>query len=83
MGQTLGGYDLWRFCRLNRKQMRSIVIEPVSLRDLMRIMIGDGVASFAAIFHWDVVMGGVELGGQAGWTPCNCVCTQLQGVGLQ
>lgn len=59
------------------------VIEPVSPSDLMRIIIGDGVASFAAIFHWDVVMGGVELGGQAGWTPCNCVWTQLKGVGLQ
>lgn len=38
------------------------VIEPVSPSDLIRIIIGDGVASFAAIFHRDVVMGGVEWG---------------------
>lgn len=42
------------------------VIEPVSPSDLMRIITGDRVASFAAIFHWDVVMGGVELGGRQG-----------------
>lgn len=50
------------------------VIEPVSPSDLMRIIIGDGVASFAAIF---------SPGCSDGWSGVGCVATQLQGVGLQ